>query len=71
MADIFATRSDWLLHAAKLEGYDILVIHPRGDLTPKTMVEALAIQKLLFYHDRPRFRIVEHGTKIMMQRTNP
>jgi hypothetical protein len=66
MAEIFAGRSDWLLHVGNLEPLDILTIHPRDGLTWRQVVDAMGAQGLL--KRRPGYRILDHGTKIFIQR---
>jgi hypothetical protein len=69
MADIYAKRSDWLLHVGKLKGYDVLTIHPLDGLTSRMVVDSMAAQKILYKRPgHPAFRIIHHGTKIMIQR---
>lgn len=71
MADFFCSRANWILSVPKLRGLDVLTIHPRDGLTVKMLIEAMAAQKLLY--DRPghpAFRIIDHGTKIFIQREN-
>lgn len=69
VADIFAKRSDWLLHVGKLKSLDVLTIHPLDGLTPELVIEAMAAQKLLYVRrGQPSFRIMQHGTKIFIQR---
>jgi hypothetical protein len=69
VSEIFATRSNWLLHVGKLQGDEVLTIHPRGDLTVRKIAEAMAAQKILYARPgQPAFRIIEHGTKIFIQR---
>lgn len=69
MNEVFATRSNWLLHVGKLGASDVLTIHPRGNLTVRMIAEALAAQGLLVRRPgHPAFRIIEHGTKIFIQR---
>lgn len=69
MADIFAKRSDWLLHVDELKGFDVMTIHPRDGLTGRMIVDALAAQKMLYVRPgQPAFLIREHGTKILIQR---
>jgi hypothetical protein len=72
MRDIFTTRKDWLLHVGKLEGYDVLTIHPRDGLTVRMIAEAMAAQGILYKRPgQPAFRIIDHGTKIFIQREVP
>lgn len=64
--EIFAKRSDWLIHLDGLEPLDIITIHPLDGLTAGMVVKAMAAQGAL--KKRPGFRVVDHGTKIFIQR---
>lgn len=64
--EIFAKRSDWLIHIDRLEPLDIVTIHPLDGLTAVMVVKAMAAQGVL--KKRPGFRVVDHGTKIFIQR---
>lgn len=69
MADIFATRSDWMIKVSALKDFDVLTIHPLDGLTPKMIIDTLAAQKLLYKRPgQPAFRILHHGTKILIQK---
>jgi hypothetical protein len=69
MTDFFCTRSNWLLNVPKLQGFDVLTIHPRDGLTVRMIIEAMAAQKILYDRPgQPAFRIVDHGTKVFIQR---
>lgn len=69
MASIFTSKADWLLHVGRLEGYDVLTIHPRDGLTVKMVIDAMSAQKILWKDaGQPAFRIIDHGTKIFIQR---
>lgn len=69
MREIFAKRSDWLLHVGKLQALDVITIHPLDGLTPKMVAEAIHAQGLLRKEGGPlRFVIVHHGTRMFIQR---
>lgn len=64
--EIFANRSDWLLHVAQLKPLEIVTIHPLDGLTGEMVVQAMGAQGLL--KKRPSYVIRQHGTKIFVQR---
>lgn len=69
MADIYAKRRDWLVKVLTLKDMDVLTIHPLDGLTPKMIVDAMVAQKILYSRPgQPAFRIIQHGTKIFIQR---
>lgn len=69
MTDIYATRSDWLLHISRLKSGDVLTIHPLDGLTSRMVIDAMAAQKILYERAGfPAFRIIHHGTKVLIQR---
>lgn len=69
MTDVFAKRNDWLVKAVALKDLDILTIHPLDGLTGRMVIDAMAAQKILYKRPgSPAFRIIEHGTKIFIQR---
>ncbi len=69
MTDLFAKRSDWLVKVMKLKGLDVLTIHPLNGLTAKMVIDAMVAQKILYKRPgQPAFRIMTHGTKILIQR---
>lgn len=64
--ELFAKRSDWLVHTTKLEPLDIVTIHPLDGLTARMIIDAMGAQGLL--KRRPGYRVVDHGSKIFIQR---
>ena len=69
MTEIFASRKTWLIHAVGLLPGDIVTIHPLDGLTARMIVDAMRAQKILGL--KPGYRIVDHGTKIFIQRDMP
>lgn len=72
MNEVFTTKRDWLIHAAKAGINDVIRVHPRDGLTVKMVIEALSAQKILLSSaGRPAWHIVDHGSCMLMQRRSP
>lgn len=69
VTEVFTNRSDWLVHVGTLEPMGVLTIHPLDGLTTDNVVAAMRAQGLLYRNSgSPGYRIVQHGTKIIIQR---
>lgn len=66
VAEIFTNSSDWLPRVCRLQPLDVVTVHPRDGLTMPMVIDAMKVQGL--FKMRPGFRIVDHGTKIFIQR---